>query len=91
MQAPQQRMFDPDEEITFRFTAAEINTVMAILDTTTGFPHRITHPLMVKIEMQAASAAPRPMNPMPVMSDGGFTPPPEDNPAPPRRTGRVNA
>ena len=71
------RLFDPDEELAFRFTAAEANTLLAIVDTTTGFPHRVTHPLWAKILTQAnagSAIAQPPARVEPPLGDGMVMP-----------------
>lgn len=43
------RVYAPDEEIPFHFTATEINAVIAAVETTLGLPLRVTAPLREKI------------------------------------------
>lgn len=46
------RVYAPDEEIPFHFTAGEINAIIASVETTLGLPLRVTAPLREKILTQ---------------------------------------
>lgn len=46
------RVFAPDEELPFHFTVAEVNTLIGLIENTTGFPLRVTAPLREKILTQ---------------------------------------
>lgn len=56
------RVFAPDEEIPFHFTAGEINTIIAMIENTIGYPLRVTLPLREKISAQ--------INEQPAAGDG---------------------
>lgn len=53
------RVFAPDEEIPFHFTAGEINAIIAAIETTLGLSLRVTAPLREKIlkQLEAPLAA----------------------------------
>lgn len=51
-------VYGPDEEIPFLFTGNEINIILAMVETTIGFPLRVTMPLKAKIEAQIKAQPP---------------------------------